>query len=78
MITGSPEPNQRKAGKIWMNVAIAAIRSEDWIRITLSAWDKPATPDTTIAGVTQPTTMARTCCSERGSNCSKGSFPRQL
>ena len=67
MITGSPDPQKRPSGNSCKRVAIPEIKSADWIRIICSDGLPPVTPARMIAGVTQPTIIATTCCTARGS-----------
>ncbi len=56
-------------------VESADTTNADWIRMTLSAGARPATPEMMIAGVTQPTIIATTCCSASGNAREKDGIP---
>ena len=55
-----------KIGNSCKRVDKAATIKAAWSRVTESASESPAEPETIIAGVTQPTIIATTCCSARG------------
>lgn len=42
---------------------------------TRSGWESPAAPATMMAGVTQPTIMATTCCKAKGRASKKWGMP---
>ena len=67
IMTGRPEPQYLWTGNTWISVATADMSSAAWIRIIWSSRLAPVTPATMMAGVTQPTIMATTCWSARGS-----------
>ena len=46
-----------------------------WTRITLFLSSRPATSEMRIAGVTQPTIMATTCCRARGRALENAGMP---
>ena len=77
--TGSPEPIAIHFvlinGNSWSNVDSADTISAAWISITESLSDRPPTPATMIAGVTQPTIIATTCWRARGKACLKLGTP---
>ena len=49
-----------------MTVISAAVTREDCMRSTLWSWDMPARADRMIAGVTDPTIMAKRCWTAMG------------
>ena len=78
MMTGSPEPILIFLvfrGYSCTNVVSADRPSAACIKMTESSLDSPPTPATMIAGVTQPTIIATTCCSASGKDWPSDGFP---
>ena len=78
-MTGSPEPILKNRFRIKGNncnsVDSADMTSAAWIRMIESCSESPATPETMIGGVTQPTIIATTCWKANGVACFKSGTP---